>query len=306
MGISGTTITTTHTATITKPIPSSDEDDEGADKEIDGTVDPETVPDIKVLSNDTFTLLIRQDDHGAITAGGMDVFVPEGLNVVMAYDEDYTEIVSKSSTTGGEDVYAIPHEKFIERIPKEIMGQIIWIDVAKSVTLYIKIGDIGRQQLRWKLQAAPSTEWASLVEVEPREENLSIPNMTLLQLNEEELDRLGDGYSYILQSNLQLNTSEEYVRDWYKNFRIGVFNNRIESNCTTYYQYNNTETEFDGYFILPGIYDLTDASLRFDVDHPISLTILEDTYDITSTETIDLFEEYRIPVTFTKDTTDNE
>ena len=134
---------------------------------------------------------------------------------------------------------------------------------------------------------------------------LAVPNYTRLSLDDEELDRLGDGYLYTVQSDMQLVTEETYIRDWYKNFRIGVFNNRIESNCTTYLQYDNTEEEFDGTFFIPGRFDINDATLKIDVDYPITLTINDEEYDITTTETIDMFETYNIPVTFTKATTDN-
>lgn len=83
-------------------------------------------------------------------------------------------------------------------------------------------------------------------DIVPQESSLTVPDMSLLSLTEEELHRLGDGYNYILQSNLKLDTDEEYVRDWYRNFRLGVFNNPIEANCKTYYLQASTGTEFQG------------------------------------------------------------
>lgn len=59
---------------------------------------------------------------------------------------------------------------------------------------------------------------------------LTMPPLALLQLSEEELDRLGNNVSYTAQSFLKEISSEGYVRNWNKNFRIGVFNNRIEDN----------------------------------------------------------------------------
>lgn len=71
-----------------------------------------------------------------------------------------------------------------------------------------------------------------LFEVEPNEEDLTIPFFTYLEPTGEELDRLGSGFPYIIQAYLKHTTTDEYERDWYKNNRIGVFNNPIEANIT--------------------------------------------------------------------------
>lgn len=71
-----------------------------------------------------------------------------------------------------------------------------------------------------------------LFEVEPDESDLSVPFFTYLEPTGEELDRLGSGFPYILQSYLKHTTTDEYERDWYKNNRIGVFNNPISANVT--------------------------------------------------------------------------
>lgn len=62
--------------------------------------------------------------------------------------------------------------------------------------------------------------------------DLTVPNFTFLSLSEEELDRLGTGYPYVLQSDIKHTTSDTYERDWYKNNRLGVFNNPISDNIT--------------------------------------------------------------------------
>jgi hypothetical protein len=304
MGISGTTITATHTATITKPIPSSSEDE---------PADPVITDDDITPASDYKTVYI--DEEIPIDIQNL----PQTVNILFAFPIDENgEPVYKPETTPmqiNEPEGAGGWELLTERSDDDYIG--FTPVTGFNYTDIVRCREYGAYCLRgyhadvsiYYYFDGGYDELTPVIEVKfickPEESDLTVPNMALLEPTEEELHRLGDGYPYILQSNLQLNSQEDYVRDWYKNFRLGVFNNRIEANCTTYYQYDNTETEFDGYFILPGIYDLTDAQLRFDVDNPISLTILEDTYDITTTETIDLFEEYRIPVTFTKDTTDN-
>lgn len=67
---------------------------------------------------------------------------------------------------------------------------------------------------KWKFDIKPS--------------NLTTPNATILTLSQEELNRLGDGYTYTLQSYVkEIPTSGTYVRKWGKNFLIGIFNNPI-------------------------------------------------------------------------------
>ena len=77
-----------------------------------------------------------------------------------------------------------------------------------------------------------------LLNVVPSPGSLSTPSLTAVQIKGEELARLGDGEVYTLQSYLKLVTTyETYVRDWYKNYRIGVFNNinpNVDQTIITY------------------------------------------------------------------------
>lgn len=66
----------------------------------------------------------------------------------------------------------------------------------------------------------------------PDEEDLTSPYFSILEPSEEELNRLGDGYPYIVQSDIKNTTTDTFIRDWYKNNRIGVFNNPITENIT--------------------------------------------------------------------------
>ena len=77
-------------------------------------------------------------------------------------------------------------------------------------------------------------------------------------MSDEELDRLGDGIQYIVQSDINHNTTDTYIRDWYNNNRIGVCNSvsdtatdeeiyeaTIFSRATAgLNEYNNVEVEF--------------------------------------------------------------
>lgn len=102
-----------------------------------------------------------------------------------------------------------------------------------------------------KIKVLVNSRWYFYINVLPNEEYLSTPFLTLLQLTEEELDRLGTGYPYIVQSFMKHSTTDTNTRDWYKNNRIGVFNNAIEANITV------EEVEIDGE-IVDVITDTTD------------------------------------------------
>ena len=142
--------------------------------------------------------------------------------------------------------------------------------------------------------------------IKPQESSLSVPFMSLLQPTTEETNRLGDGYSYILQSNLQLNTEEEYIRDWYKNFRLGVFNNRIEENCTSTLDYYTTDETTNTTVNIPISIDTeTHNTIRVTASD-IVLTIDETDYTFNSeeTKTIQINTNSFIAVA-TKNTSDN-
>lgn len=97
----------------------------------------------------------------------------------------------------------------------------------------------------------PSRSW--IINVLPSEDDLTIPNFTVLEPTEEELDRLGTGYPYVLQSSIKHTTSDSYERDWYKNNRLAVFNNPIEDNITI-----TTETDPETGEVTETITDSTD------------------------------------------------
>jgi len=84
------------------------------------------------------------------------------------------------------------------------------------------------------------------INVMPSEDDLTVPFLSILEPSEEEYDRLGDGYTYICQSDIKHTTTDFNARDWYKNNRIGIFNNAIEgvsdySALTTQQIYENAQ-----------------------------------------------------------------
>lgn len=114
-----------------------------------------------------------------------------------------------------------------------------WTDDSESIiwsesTVKIKVGTVCNFTLT--IQGYVDGSWGTLVEyrVHIYPENLTTPSLNILKPSQEELDRLGDGYVYTVESVLKEVTSETYVRDWLKNFRIGVFNNAIKENVQNY------------------------------------------------------------------------
>ena len=128
--------------------------------------------------------------------------------------------------------------------------------------LRIKCSETGRYKLvfyeynnsgYWSDYENDTPFWEYYIECRPSEEDLTIPNFTFIEPAEEELDRLGTGYPYVLQSDVKHTTSDTYERDWYKNNRLGVFNNPISSNITI-----TTETDPDTGEVTETITDSTD------------------------------------------------
>jgi hypothetical protein len=138
---------------------------------------------------------------------------------------------------------------------------------------HLMVGDVGQQiQLKFNKigfyfisvafvhSYAPTTYYFLKVIVIPSEDDLSTPFFTVLEPSEEELNRLGSGYTYIAQSDINHTTTDTNIRDWYKNNRIGVFNGPVANDTTeedifngaTYWskqtgglnEYHNCECEF--------------------------------------------------------------
>jgi hypothetical protein len=79
------------------------------------------------------------------------------------------------------------------------------------------------------------------------------------------------GSVIVKNTSIITGSGDTYVRDWYKNARIGVFNNRIDENCTTYTVWDSEETDGNQYrgIIIPAIYDITGKTLRITPDHDV-------------------------------------
>ena len=108
-------------------------------------------------------------------------------------------------------------------------------DEGDIVTTHVRFNSIGNKTLEvYKVvNNQVDTIFAEYnVNVSPQVEDLPTPYLARFSLSDEETYRLGNGHSYTVQTDLKLLTSETSVRDWHKNFRIGVFNNQILANVT--------------------------------------------------------------------------
>lgn len=222
---------------------------------------------------------------------------PNGYINVVIYDDIAFETVSDNAYrkyNTGEWSHIFPD------IFSPIAGQYSRLDEDGCFSFDYKITEWGRYYgaLRYEDNGSIITLKTLILDCIPFESDLSTPNMTLLSPTEEETHRLGDGYTYTLQSDMTLNTSEDYVRNWYKNFRLGVFNNPIEANQHKYWVYKSEESSQYRDISIPSRYQLEDVGIRLYSTGPMNLIIDETTYDIFTTPIDMTFEEYTQSVTF--------
>ena len=120
----------------------------------------------------------------------------------------------------------------------------------------------------------------------PNEEDLSTPFFTILEPSEEELNRLGNGYTYIAQSDIKNTTTDTYIRDWYKNNRIGIFNNNIE-NVNDYSALTNSQIIENALYWsneTAGLneYNSVECEFTYNDDYPLYIIITGDYPEATS------------------------
>lgn len=146
-------------------------------------------------------------------------------------------------------------------------------------------------------ERVPDTVYSQLdIEIIPAEEDLTTPFCTIIEPTDEELDRLGNGYTYMVQSYLKAITTDDYPRDWYKNNRIGVFNNAIQANVYHTIHYENTEDRFDTIINLPHSFELSGCTLIMIPDK--RMMIDNNLVDAGNTKSISLSDTYNVPVFF--------
>ena len=127
------------------------------------------------------------------------------------------------------------------------------------------------------------------IAVRPYESDLSVPYFTYIAPSDEELNRLGTGYSYVLQSNLKHTTTDTYERDWYKNNRIGVFNNEIEDDDVDYSNLTDEEIFTNALYwskATGGLneYNNVECEFTYNEDYPLYIIMTGDYPEATTYE----------------------
>lgn len=136
------------------------------------------------------------------------------------------------------------------------------------------------------------------ISIRPPVDTLETPNLSILSLTEEELHRLGD-YTYTVQSDMELvNETLAHINDWTKNFRLGVFNNRIEANCTDYILLQSDSNSQDRELNIPARYTLDDVTCEIQTSNAININLDngDTTYLVTESIPVPLTDSYNIPV----------
>ena len=146
-----------------------------------------------------------------------------------------------------------PNLEYDESVPYEVA----LVEGEKwSISETISIGQVGMYKisLRYENEYNHNLDYdirQFTAYVRPAIEQLDKPHFAIIGLSDEECSRLGDLHTYMAQAYMKHDTEDDYVRDWYRNHRIGIFNNAIESNVTV------NEEEVDGE-IVETVSDSTD------------------------------------------------
>ena len=134
---------------------------------------------------------------------------------------------------------------------------------------------------RYEVTLNSREEYSFYINVQPPEEDLTIPFFTVLEPSEEEYNRLGSGYTYIAQADIKHTTTDTNSRDWYKNNRIGVFNGPITNNTTEEYIFENT-TNWSKQTGGLNTYENCEVEFEYDEQYPLYILMTGDYPEATT------------------------
>ena len=156
----------------------------------------------------------KQDTYfDAVLEIPKDYLLQEGIEYVFLFVNK--EMEWSSNTLHPEGDYPIPLEAFDED-GKLTLTNLKTSNVGETL-IYISTENTPPETPYFQIKCIPS--------------NYTYPAMAIYKLSQEELNRLGDGYSYEVISTAVLATlSTDYVEDHYRNFRVGVVNSIAETN----------------------------------------------------------------------------
>lgn len=250
--------TESFSATITERPPSEQED---VDPDVPisdggtGTVTEKTV--INVLANNDFSLIFEDIVPESARAYSLRaLFINGDTDMTCTYNSNVIHSVIRD----GNVLYGLVSITFADscvwRItkPSKYEVEVQGYDVSNQV--YYAIGTF-------------------YINVIPQETDLTVPFFTVLEPNEEEYNRLGDGYTYIAQSDINHTTTDTTVRDWYKNNRIGVFNGPITNNTTEEDIFENT-TNWSKQTGGLNTYENCECEFTYDEQYPLYILLTGD------------------------------
>jgi len=163
--------------------------------------------------NEEFKFIVRKEDMH-YREGGLDYWVQR-----VKVDPATTTISADTETTAN-----IEYRPFSDGVGE--LRVYNWGE-EESVNFLIRFTAYGVQTL-----SLTSNGGAVDYHFYVRPQDSGVVNSILLQPTSEEQDRLGNGYPYIAQADMKQTTTDTIKRNWYKNNRIGVFNNPISANIT--------------------------------------------------------------------------
>lgn len=232
--------TGSHTATIQKKLRT--EEEEVAEDET------QVVENYETLNHNEAYLLVVVDEEFIFNAE----FTQEENDLYNSLDTGESIVLTTQQLVNGSWVWRdhiYPQIDYDESVPidepdKWSINQTLSLSSLGTYKFYLRYENEHNHELDHDLRQF-------IIYVRPALEDLENPYLSTIKLTEEEANRLGHGHVYTVQTFMNENTEEDYVRDWYKNFRLAVFNNAISENVTV------TETEVDGE-IVETITDSTD------------------------------------------------
>ena len=235
--------TGSHSATITKKPANLSNETIGDEKTYDyGLVDDEGTPDytVKVRScsngigpgkDGSIGMRTVNESNNEDGTTKMTILADKNIKVRVPDSGDYDIVANETLVISKNVPYYDPNEIYES-----------FEDPINQLYFYSDAPCIANIQFLVEFQSNGSDDWETLAEREWNVEfvfteeaisSFDTPFLAMMNLSEEEINRLGDKFSYIVQSFMKRSTEDTYHPDWFRNCRIGVFNNAILENVTT-------------------------------------------------------------------------
>ena len=188
-----------------------------------------------------------------------DYLIQEGINNVYLFSNKAINWAGTSLTA--DTAYAIPLSNFN--------------DEGKYVTTFTSA--LTGETLLY-LSTTNSKPANPYIQVKVIPSDYTYPEITVLKLDDEELARLGDGYSYdVIVDAMLITANVSYIEDHYRNYRIGVTNSIAETDnlqaifnaCQSWSTMNTVINS----------YEELSADFVYDEDYPVYIVVTGDYHE---------------------------